>query len=194
MNRSAAVLRNKGVAVTVNALVQVEDEWEVQRKSDGEAKSETAWIRFDGNVLADLEDGWGDLASYQVASATNPFGTIRRTMAIAFGWDDDHARSILESRKCRGCQRAGLAMRDGSVDEYTTAIGAAMALANGLDPTRVVQMLANGEAVQKDVQAAKLLALDEMLSQVGKVLAESTSRAGSANGSGPAAATTSSGA
>lgn len=195
MNRSAAVLRNKGVAVTINALVQVDDVWEVDAKSDGEPKSETAWVRFDGNALAALEDGFGSLPDFQEVSGRQPTSTVRRTLAIVFGWDEFHPR-LADGRSdpvgstCPGCRRAGLAMRAGAIAEYTTAIGMAMALANGLDPTKVERMLAQSEKQNAEARESRERELDGMLAEAE---AESISTVGSANGSGPVEATTSSG-
>lgn len=199
-NHSAAVLRNKGICVTVNETVQPEEggPWEVARTDKGDARSVKTWVRFDGNTLADLEFAYGDLKAYQKATAERPFLTVRRTLSIVFGWDDLHAPDDPSGRLCSGCRRAGLAMREGGVNEYSTAIGAALALANGLDPTHVVKLIEQGEKATREAEKARDEALDEMLAEAeaeenAKATAESTSTDGSVNGSEPVAATTSSG-
>lgn len=201
-NHSAAVLRNKGICITINETVQPEEggPWEVSRTDKGEARTAKAWVRFDGNTLADLEDAYGDLKVYQAATGTNPFKTVRRTLSIVFGWDDLHAPDDTGGKLCSGCRRAGLAMREGGVSEYSTAIGAALALANGLDPTHVVKLIEQGEKATREAEIARDAALDEMLAEAEAETAKATeeaasliSKAGSASGSQPAAATTSSG-
>jgi len=203
-NHSAAVLRNKGVCVSINETAQPEEggPWEVSRTDKGDPKTTKAWVRFDGNTLAELEFAFGDLKKYQEATGTNPFTTVRRTLSIVMGWDDLHDPADASGRLCSGCRRAGLAMREGGVNEYSTAIGAALALANGLDPTHVIKLMEQGEKAQREAETARDAALDEMLAEAAAeeetakaaAAAESTSRAGSANGSEPVAATTSSGA
>lgn len=192
MNRSAAVLRNRGVCIEVNETVQVDGVWEVARDAEGTAKLTTAWVRMDGNSLADLEEAWGDLTNYQIATGSNPYRTIRRTLAIVFGWDDLHSPEDKSGRLCSGCRRAGLAMAEGKLNSYTTAVGAAISLANGLDPTKVVEMIRVGVKANAELVAARDAALEEMLAAEPDP-AESTSTDGSTDGSELAAATTSSG-
>lgn len=193
-NHSAAVLRNKGVCITINETHQVDGVWEVVRDEEGLPRTTTAWVRFDGNTLADLEEAYGDLKLYQEATGSNPFKTIRRTLSVVFGWDDLHTPGDSSGKLCSGCRRAGLTMREGGVSEYSTAIGASMALANGLDPTHVVKLIEQGVKAQAEAEKARDAALEEMLAdEEAEETGASTSTGGSANGSEPAAVTTSSG-
>lgn len=200
-NHSAQVLRNKGVSVTVNETAQTEaGRWEVVRDEDGEPRTTKAWVRFDGNSLADLEEAYGDLAQYQVATGTNPYTTVRRTLSVVLGWDDLHPRGQdgrpeMSGRLCSGCHRAGLAMREGGVREYSTAIGAAMAMANGLDPTQAVKLVEQGAKANAELDEARNRAVDTLLAhdEAPEGSDTSTSTDGSANGSQPVEATTSSG-
>lgn len=195
MNNSAAVLRNKGVCIEINQTEQVEGVWEVVRSGDGDPVLTKAWVRMDGNILADLEETWGNLTAYQQATKETPYQAVRRTLSMVFGWDDLHAPNDPSGRLCSGCRRAGLSMREGGLTEYTTAVGAALALANGLDPTKVVAMLAMGVKATKEQEDLRNAALDELLAEAAEeeTPSESTSMDGSANGSEPVAATTSSG-
>lgn len=199
MNHSAAVLRNKGVCVVINATEQNEDGvWEVAKGKGDDPKTEQVWIRFDGNALADLEEAFGDLNAYQAATATNPHTAIRRTLSLVLGWDDLHPRDATgtpepSGRLCSGCRRAGLAMKSGLIRDYSTAIGAALALANGLDPTQAVRLLEQGKKANEELTVARNKAVDEMLAADEGTPDESTTTDGSANGSLPVAATTSSG-
>lgn len=199
MNHSAAVLRNKGVAVEVNSTAQTDDGvWEIVKAKGDEAATEKVWLRFDGNALADLEEAFGDLVAYQMATATNPHIAIRRTISIVLGWDDLHPRDTsgkLEpsGRLCSGCRRAGLSMIPGKTRDYSTAVGAALALANGLDPTQALRLLEQGAKANAELADARNKAVDEMLALDEAEQGEPTSTDGSANGSLPVAATTSSG-
>jgi hypothetical protein len=207
-NHSAAVLRNKGVAIEVYETVEVADvatervTYEVARTDKGTPRVITTWVRFDGNSLADLEDAFGDLGEFQKATTTNPFTAIRRALAILFGWDDAHPRlpdgkPEPSGRACPGCRRAGLAMKEGGANDYSTAVVAALSLANGLDPTRVVKMIEVGTKAAEGARTARMAELDEMLdleAAVAVIPDASTSTAGSNSGSEPAEATTSSGA
>lgn len=202
-NHSAAVLRNRGVCVTVNETAQSDaGVWDVVRDAEGTPQAAQVWIRFDGNSLADLEEAWGDIGKYQAAVSANPFTTLRWTISIVLGWDDLHPRrndgTLDPSGKlCGGCRRAGLAMTEGGTNEYTTAVGAAMALANGLDPTKVVQMIEQGVRATTEAIKTRDAALDEMLAasaaEAEEPPVESTSTDGSDSGSELAEVTTSSG-
>jgi hypothetical protein len=198
-NHSAAVLRNKGVCVEINSTQQSEDGlWEVVPGKGGDPATEKVWIRFDGNTLADLEEAYGDLGLYQAATGTNPHTAIRRTLSIVMGWDDLHPRDGQgrpepSGRLCSGCRRAGLAMKPGLVREYGTAVGAALAMANGLDPTKAVKLLEQGAKANAELEEARNQAVDAMLAIDVAEPTESTSTDGSVNGLQPVAATTSSG-
>lgn len=198
MNHSAAVLRNKGVCVEVNSTEQDEDGlWRVVKGKGEDPATEKVWIRFDGNALADLEEAFGDLNAYQSATSTNPHTAIRRTLSLVLGWDDLHPRDSTgkpepSGRLCSGCRRAGLAMKSGLIRDYSTAIGAALALANGLDPTQAVRLLEQGQKANAELTEARNKAVDEMLA-TDETPDESTTTDGSANGSLPVAVTTSSG-
>jgi hypothetical protein len=131
-----------------------------------------------------------------MATATNPHTSIRRTISLVMGWDDLHPRDAEgkpdpSGRLCSGCRRAGLAMREGKSREYGSVIGAALAMANGLDPTQAVRLLEQGAKAIAELEKARDEALDEMLAD--DATGEPTSTDGSANGSQPVAATTTSG-
>lgn len=196
-NHSPAVLRNKGVRVAIRETVQGEGgSWSVLLEDDGEPVMTHAWIRFDGNALADLEEGYGDLQSFQIASGMNPHSTVRQTLSLVMGWDDDHPRDpttgrLGSGRECPGCRRAGLAMREGT-GEYSIAIGAALAMANGLDPTNVARLIEQGEKAERTREEARDQALEELLASAED--STSTGLNGSTAGSPPAEVTTSSGA
>lgn len=198
-NHSPAVLRNKGIHVTIRETEKGEDgQWTVKRDAEGEPVTTGAWIRFDGNALADLEEAYGDLQSFQIASGMNPHSTVRRTLSLVLGWDDDHPRGPTgrpdgSGKACDGCRRAGLAMREGT-GEYSIAIGAALAMANGLDPTQVVRLIEQGERAERTREEARDLALDELLASAAEDPSKSTGMNGSDAGSPPVVATTSSGA
>lgn len=197
-NHSAAVLRNKGVSVEVYETEQANElaaDGAVRRAyrrvlADENPVVTTAWVRFDGNALADLEEAFGDLGQFQAATSRVPFTTVRRALAIVFGWDDDHPRKAdgamdPSGRNCPGCIRAGLAMREGGGNEYATAMVAALSLANGLDPTRVVKMIEIGVKAEADAKTERMAALDEMLELEAAVAAPaspSTSTGGSTPG------------
>lgn len=212
-NHSAAVLRNKGVSVRVYETEAARDlsadgtvSTTFRRVLEGESPVvTTAWVRFDGNALADVEEAFEDLGKFQAATAKNPFTTVRRALAIVFGWDDEHPRRddgtlVPSGRDCPGCRRAGLAMTEGGTNEYVTAMVAAMSLANGLDPSRVLRMVQIGVKAEGQARDERTAALDEMIALEDALdepgaepAAASTSTDGSDPGSLLDAASTSSG-
>lgn len=208
-NNSSAVLRNKGVSIEVyetDGVPTVDEDGSIRmawsRRTDGERPVvATEWVRFDGNSLADLEEAFGDLGKFQEATTHTPFTTVRRALAIVLGWDDTHPRrpdGTLDpsGKRCPGCSRAGLAMKEGGAMDYATAMVAALSLANGLDPTRVQKMLKVGVKAAADAKAQRMDVLDKMFAdgEAGETPPPaSTSTDGSTPGSPLVEATTSSG-
>lgn len=123
---------------------------------DGDMQIETVFVRFDHNVLADLEELYGSIAEWQKRMDTQPIGTVRQTLASMLRRDVDDV---------------GLAMLDGERLWYENAIGVAWALANGLDPTRAAIALSQSVevvAVQREQSwrdVAKIV--DELLPKQG---------------------------
>lgn len=151
---SAKVLRNKGVPIVVNKVEPVEAEdgvpaWRIVTGSDGEtAVTETVYLRFDFNVIAELEDHFGGTQPWQDALAqgegtSKMGGAIRDTIAIALGVP---------------LRQAGVMLVIGTVVEYGVAIGLAWGLANGMDPTvaakRLNEVLTAAKALQAEMGKA----------------------------------------
>jgi len=143
------------------------------RSPDGNG-TEQVGIVFDCNVLADLEEAYGDgvqftvkteqpadwpsdqqfvpqpmidavtnlparsmaygIEAWQAAMAERPFSTLRKTMALALG---------ISEREC------GARMLDANMPDYFMAIGAAFAIANGVDPTEALAQ------AQEQIQAMR---------------------------------------
>lgn len=159
MNRvPSAVLRNKGIPVDVLVLDGGEP------VLDGDVpRTEKAWVRFDANAMADLEEAYGSLDAFDAVLLRTPTGAIRRALASA--WD------------CTP-REAGQRMIIGHQDEYATAIAVAMALANGVDPQQASDLLENGVTATAEAKTKRTRI-------VAKLIAEGTAESPGTNGSEP---------
>lgn len=132
MDYTPAVLKNKGVPVSVAKLHEEGASWVRVFDEAGEQELEDAHIRFTHNVIADIEELWDGLPEWQMALETKPVSTLRRTMGLLLNEPVD---------------KAGLRMVEGNLTEYTNAVGVAWALANGVDPTVASRLLAQSVIV-----------------------------------------------
>jgi hypothetical protein len=135
---TANILRNRGVPVKVAQVTfvdkvlpngtagRVPTRRTVEIDGEEHTAEETAWIRFTNNTFADMEERWGSLAQYAEIAKEQPKTSLRQLLAIV--WDVD-------------LRQAGEMMLPGLDDDYTAAIGAAMSVANGVDPTIALRML-----------------------------------------------------
>lgn len=154
MEYSAAILRNKGVQVEVAVLAPGDGDSPPERLTthDGEPKTETRWVRFDANAIADIEDAFGNLSLFEAASRQTPFKAVRTALAAA--WDVS-------------TRTAGKMMLEGRISDYSTAVGVALALANGVDPQQAGRLLKIGVkasskmTVERDRQLAEAIAEGE---------------------------------
>jgi predicted PP-loop superfamily ATPase len=126
MEYTAAILKNKGVPVIVANLREDDGKWVPVYDAEGEQETEEFHIRFTHNVIADIEELWEGLQEWQEAMEQKPVSTLRRTLALLMVENVD---------------KAGMRMVEGRLADYTSAIGVAWALANGVDPTTASRLL-----------------------------------------------------
>lgn len=146
LDATPAVMRNRGVPVVmyaivrdalplpdgtpqvaVDAITNILGPPRLMSGDDGEPMTVIEHVRFDMNAIAQIEELWDGLANWQNNLATTkPVSTMRRTLAVTLGRDDDEV---------------GLAMIPQRQGEYAAAIGAAWAIANGVDPTQASQAM-----------------------------------------------------
>ncbi len=156
----AAVLKNKGVPVTLYDLVRGEDGQPTRpfrrvTTQAGEPVETEVWVQLTNMALADVEDKYGSLGEWETAMRAKPFNTLIDTLSIALDLD---RRAV------------GTAMIDGRLEDYSTAVGAAFMLANGVDPGRVGEVVARGVRAA-ETQRAKLV--DE---GIARLLADETAQ------------------
>lgn len=181
-NPSPTILKNKGVPVDVAKLkaTKIHDEesgedfveWEVDAKTDGEPKTEKYWVRFDMNSLAAIEETWGDLQSFQEAIGTRQNLTVRDLFAILF--DPENPNKHL----------AGMRLLPEKMGDYATAVGVALSIANGVDPTRAAKVLEMGVRMTTEATELRNAAIDAELEKATQPSEESTGSNSLANGSG----------
>jgi hypothetical protein len=130
MDFTPDVLRNKGVPIRLAQVRKDENDWVPLYTSDGDMETETHYLKFNHNVIADMEEQWDGIQNWQDAMAEKPISTLRRTIAICL---------------LIPVERVGGMLIEGRLPEYSNAIGTAWALANGVDPTVASQLLNQAE-------------------------------------------------
>lgn len=170
---SAVVLRNKGVQVDVCALTTNDDGTRMRAIADehGAPVIEKRWVRFDANAMADIEDHFGTLPAFETASSETPNTVIRRGLAICWGIDD--------------VREVGLMMVEGQLNTYSTAIGVALAIANGVDPTQAAEMLEVGIKAVAEAEAELKSEMANMLAKAREDQAKETVASPGATGPEP---------
>lgn len=151
---SGPVLRNKGIPVELYELARDADgqlEQPLRRalsQADEPVVAEV-WLQMTNLALADIEEQFGELGKWQEALQTRPFGTIVTTLALCL----DMPR-----------RQAGLRMIDGRLEDYSSAVGGAFMLANGVEPEKVGEVLARGVRAASEARS-KLMAegIDKMI-------------------------------
>ena len=121
MDYTALILKNKGVPCEF-AAVELDETGKLRRifTDEGTFKRVTLHVRFNHNAIADIEDFYGSLDSWQKAMEEKPTSTLRRTLSIVLGYD---------------LNQTGEMMIEGESNTYSVAIGTAWAISNGVDPT-----------------------------------------------------------
>jgi hypothetical protein len=149
---SAAILRNKGVQVDVAVLVPGDGDSPPSRLTtpDGEPKTEQRWVRFTANAIADIEDAFGNLSEFEAASRLTPFKAVRTALAAA--WDVTP-------------RVAGEMMLEGRISDYSTAVGVALALANGVDPQQAGRLLKIGVKASSKLTTERDRQLEEAIAE-----------------------------
>ena len=152
MDYNAAILRNKGVQVEVAVLAPGDGDTPPERLTtpDGEPKTEQRWVRFDANAIADIEDAFGTLTEFEVASRATPFKAVRTALAAA--WDVTP-------------KTAGRMMLEGRISDYSTAVGVALALANGVDPQQAGRLLKIGVKASSKMTTERDRQLEEAIAE-----------------------------
>lgn len=170
---SVAVLKNRGVPITLHALVTDDAGVPVRpyvRRYDGESEEaepvlEHRFLQFTSAVLSDLESddiGFGSMDEWQEQLGTKPFVSLTRTVAIALEWWVP-GKSTDTGAPVPDLRRAGKAMLDGLTDDYSTIVGTAFALANGVQPERALDLLKAGVRNAKELRPLIDQEIDKLL-------------------------------
>lgn len=147
MDYTPIVLKNTGVSAEFAKLKKVgDDEWERQYDENEELITETLFIRFTNNVIADIESHYGTLDAWQTALESQPATTLRQTLAFAL------KKPLLF---------VGEAMLDGESLGYSNIIGVAWAVANGVDPKVAGKMLSASMVLAKENKRQMQKAIEE---------------------------------
>lgn len=127
MDYTPIVLKNKGVPALFAVVEKQQDgTWKRKFNEEGDYDKETLHIRFNHNVIADLEERYGDLENWQRVSETRAVTTARDTIALCLGYERE---------------RVGEMMIDGGLQDYQNALAMAWSICNGVDPTVASKML-----------------------------------------------------
>lgn len=165
MDYTPIVLKNKGVPIEL-AVVESDDNggWRRRFNEEGECAKETFYVRFNHNIIADLEDKYGDLETWQRQSETRATSVARDTLAMCLRMDK---------------HKVGESMLDGSIQDYQNAIAMAWSICNGVDPTVASKMLRQAAKLAQEQRKA---INDELESQLPKEAKPSRGKTGSQSG------------
>lgn len=128
MDYSPIVLKNKGIEIPLAKVTKIEgvEDYVREYAEDGEPVIEKVWLRFNNNVISDIEEHYGGLELWQQRLEQHPISTLRQTLSFAL------RRHVVQ---------VGEAMLEGENLTYSNAIGVAWAIANGVDPIVASRML-----------------------------------------------------
>lgn len=175
MDYSPIVLKNKGIEIALVKVIKIDGAEDYVREyaEDGEPVIEKVWLRFNNNVISDIEEHYGGLELWQQRLENHPISTLRQTLAFALR---RHVVAI------------GEAMIEGENLTYSNAIGIAWAIANGVDPIVASRMLKQSAALADEQKQAMQSILTEQVT-----IQDSLGESGSQPGPKRAARTKSSG-
>lgn len=161
---TAAVLRNRGVPVRLHVL----DEHGERVFVDDEPQYEEKFIAFTNDVLADVEAHYSDLDGWEDALNTQPRRALSTTFAFLLGWITVSPETGLAVPDAR---RAGRAMIETETAAYSTAVGVAFMVAEGVPVEAAGEVLAaglrdveEGKTKMSQLDVKKLLSPDDEVS------------------------------
>lgn len=165
MDYTPIVLKNKGIPIQL-AVVEKSEDGYYKRKfnEEGDCDKETVHLRFNHNVIADLEERYGDLETWQRMQETKASTTARDTMSLCLR---------------REKESVGEAMLEGSLMDYQNAIAMAWSICNGVDPTTASKLLRQAAKLAEEQKDA---VNKELESQLPKEPKPSRGKSGSQSG------------
>lgn len=143
-----------GIIFDANVMADIEQRFDdgyrgfVRYDADELAEDEKTVLHAEGNKVLD-ENGapkrehYFGLEAWQASMSDRPFFTIRMTLAIALGITD---------------REAGAAILEDKLADYFTALGAAYAIANGVDPTQALDAATSSMQAMRDELASQAAA------------------------------------
>ncbi|HMM95403.1 hypothetical protein [Phycicoccus sp.] len=135
--------------------------WSRRIDESGIAVTEEVFVAFDNSVLADIETYWDDLDGWEDALEAQPHRALSETVAFALGYiviEGDTGRARPDMR------RAGKAMLDGENAAYSTAIGTAFMISQGIPPEKAGEVLRAGlKGIEEGQEEAGKIDLQKLL-------------------------------
>lgn len=177
-NTNPAVLKNKGARITL-AVVSPEVHSKITTSvgDDGELVRQTThtvgwvpslgahdepitmgeWVRFTNASLADVQRFYGDMEAFNKATETRPNEAIAVAIGAMLGSDifDEVAMAEIHAR-----------LIPEEFLNYSMVIGALLAMANGVDPTKAARMIDEGAAAMKHQMAQANEEMDKVLDEM----------------------------
>lgn len=150
MTVNPVLLKNKGVEVKLDRLPRPENGSKPERES--------IWVRFSASHIADIEDQYGGLDEYEQAMEKKGFSTVIWTLCLITGRDRDDI---------------GEALPADEVPEVSTAIGVALGIANGVDPTQGSRLLQDGLRAVREMKVERDKQVGEQLEKLAAERAKS---------------------
>lgn len=145
MELNAVVVRRKGFPVKMAKVEPVlnsnPQRWQqVSDEETGDLETDTVWVRFDVNSIADVEATFGSINSYLSALSVRTHSTLRRALAIVTERDE---------------REIGVAMLPEEGNDYLLAAQMAWSVAMGMDPAQAAKLMELGRVENRKRGAAE---------------------------------------
>ena len=177
---TSKILRNRGVPVDVyrTAFINGVDEdgvafdgWVAPVDDEDDPIRTKRDVKMTMNTMAEIEDFYGGFQQYQEAMQKQPYRAVRKVLALTWEWPED---------------RVGVALIEGLMPEYLGAVNTAMAIANGVDPTKAATMLQQGLEAARTQRETADREVQEILDQPDEEPDQGQQHPEDASGSAPA--------
>ena len=129
MDYTPIILKNKGVPCSFSKVKYINENpptWEKVYDAEGNIVAESLNIKFTNNSIADIETHYKGLDNWQNQLESLPVSSIRQTFSFVLNLP---------------VNQVGEMMLEGELLHYSNVIGAAWAIANGVDPKVASRML-----------------------------------------------------
>jgi hypothetical protein len=153
MDFTPITLRNQGVPVRMAVLDPLTGK--PTYGLDGKPTTAVEYLQFDNNVLAEFEGAFGSVEEFVGALDKKPYQALRLALSIALDVEPKTAANKVPN------DENGLA-------DVVAALFVALAISQGVDPTRAASAYPQAVATLRETQAETTRQLSDLLDSIGQ--------------------------